>query len=293
MNNQVASSFANYNKLRKRKRVRLYKYLTPPKPEIKQWNCISGSLTEEKYDAITFVNIVQPTNAGVAHGSWELIPFRWPSSGFYEDERIGKKFGLKWIIFRGYATVSSEIAYKCNYKLVLIKSQMNYTDMHDFLENNYFNYESPTTWAEGPHTFDNIDSRRSYARHNFYKLVKNVSNQAQFKTSVRILASGTFTPDGGNPGPRFTTTMGSNPSVTLESQGLSGSDFNNWAFYPINVRLTCNDNIDVSLDHYYLALLTDQPLGHNTSSLGSESSVLATTRQFSFNFFSLGYYLDA
>ena len=204
MNTQASSTFGNYNKLRKRKRVRLYKYLSPVKPEIKQWNCISGSLVvDSKYDAKTIMNICQPTQGTSASGSWELIPFRWPSSGYGSDDMIGNHMALKWVLLRVYATVSASIAYKCNYKLVLIKTQNNYTDMHQFLDENFLNYQFPATWEGGPHVFNSMAERREYARHNYYKLVKNVTNQSEFKTSIRVLAAGTFTPEAGNPAPRL------------------------------------------------------------------------------------------
>lgn len=289
---------------KKRKRI-VRGYIHPIKPEIKKFDFFNGdpaySGSYRISNSRTLVNIFSPAGGpSSGYGSFQLVDMANPTSGTDSNERIGMKYNLKYIKFKGHISVSPYLPFTIHYKLVLIKSDKGYSSFGDFCAANMNNYE-PYQLATTAYNHE------YYARHNFYKLYKNFDGMSDNKTSVTTIASGTISPLGSISGANFSTSLGTNPTLTYyypEAVELgSTQDYNLQAqnILPISSSVTVNDCVTVNNTHFYLCLLVDHAIGialPNTPTSTSpeqfnyRGSVIWSSALLRFNFFGICYYTD-
>lgn len=288
MDTKKAHDYRNVNVVNKRRKVVLYKKLTPPRPELKKYNPLIND--SGLYSAISINNIAQATgNPAYGYSAWDLIPFNNPAVGTSSKERIGQRFSLKYLRLKGYVETNYKIACKINYKLLLIRSDLDLESNHKFLNSFFTNYQYPSGWTDTSHAFSNDADRAAYGRHNYYKMIRNVDNWPIGRIVIRVLNDGTITnfPDSVH----SSWSIGSNPAVTTEVD--DGPAYK--AYYPINLNVTVNDDIKVGKERYYYMLITDQPIGYQwTSGVKSVARSHAyVDRAFELSFFTTAYYTDS
>lgn len=109
-----------------------------------------------------------------------------PDQGVTSYERVGMKYFMKYMKFKGHIAVSPKLPFTIRYKLLLIKSDYAYAGTSDFFGRNYSNFENTDT-----SNFCNVER---YCRHNFYKTYKWATGIAKHRTSVMTISSGTLSP---------------------------------------------------------------------------------------------------
>ena len=155
---------------KKRKRI-VRGYIHPIKPEIKKFDFFNGDPAYTGAYRISnsrvITNIFNPVGGPSAgYGSYQLIDMANPTSGTDVNERIGIKYNLKYIKFKGHIDVSPDLPFTIHYKLILIKTDKAYDSIGAFFADNMNNYEPyQLTVSAYNHEY--------YARHNFYKFYKN------------------------------------------------------------------------------------------------------------------------
>lgn len=247
---------------KKRKRVvRGFKH--PGKVEVKKFDFFTGlepySGSLKMSNAYEIYNIYEPIGnaAATSSGSWKLIKMVDPYSGTTSYERVGLKYYLRYIKFKGYINVEAFLPVTIHYKLVLIKTDDSFPTVYDFMARCYNNFQPMNNQV----TFTSIEK---YCRHNFYKTYKDFEGMSDSKTSVTVISSGTIAPQNEVSRPTTTSTLGTNPSITWTFPASIGFDSPEGVFYqasnylPINASITVNENVKVGETHFYLLLMTDQ-----------------------------------
>lgn len=289
MDTKKSHDYRNTNVVNKRKRVVLYKKLTPPRPEMKKYNPLYVAGTD-LYKSISFCNIAGATgNPTGGYSAFDLVKLDDPLLGTSSKDRIGERYSLRYLRIKGYLEVNYKIACKINYKLLLIRADMDLVDAHTFFLKFFSNYKYPATWTTSHSTWPDDESRSAYGRHNYYKLVKNVDNWPLGRIVIRVLNDGTITnfPDTAH----TTWTVGSNPSISTTTD--DGPNYK--AYYPINLNITVNDDIKIGKERYYYMLVCDQPIGYTGTSgtKGVARSHAYSDRAFEVSFFTTAYYTDS
>lgn len=287
---------------KKRKRI-VRGYIHPIGPEIKKFDFFTGqepySGTYRLSNSWDLSNIYNPIGKpSTGKGSFELIQMVNPDSGTTAYERVGRKYNLKYIKFKGHISVNYLLPFTIHYKLVLIKSDRNYTGFAEFCNLNMNNYE-PYPNVSTPY------NNEYFCRHNFYKLYKNYEGMSDHHTSITTIASGTISPNSSAQRPTFITTLGAQPTISYfypQSIKLDSTDdesLNCQNMLPINSSITVNDNIDINGTYVYLCLMTDHGIGlflPNMSTSGTQLYYRGTDIWMSsllrFNLFGICYYTD-
>lgn len=288
---------------KKRKRV-LNGYLHPNKPEIKKFDFFDGGVAEQgqyrMHIAREFVPTLIPFQP--PSGSWgcyELVEMGTPSQGTSSYNRVGQKFFLKYIKFKGHISIHISLPFTIRYKLILIKSDRAFTKVDDFFGTCYSNYQYLSTTAP------DYAERESYCRHNFYKTFKWATGLAETRTSVMVVSSGTLSPVDYIQRPTKSSTLGQQPSWTYTVPDLlrlgsseDSQEFQQCSYMPLNVSVQVNDNVVVGLTHFYLMLMTDHGIGvtYPYYSSGAQNYYRANSTYSNsvarFNFFGTCYFTD-
>lgn len=275
------STEACYN--RKRKRA---KGANPNvKPEMKNYDAVNPAATPYHYDAIQISNTIgatgKPSNG---HSSWFPILLNKPLAGTSGSEVVGQSYLLKYFRFKGYIEVLKYPFFKMRYRLKLIRTvNLNLQSFDDYLAL-YRNTES-----------NRGDANSAYAsyRHNFFKMVKNVttSNSAQ----ITVLMSGVL--------PACdvrrirTLTAGSTSSYSTGIENVM-NPYGGCETIPIDIKVKVNDRVDPSV-RYFIVLENDFPISYTYRSNPSETTndplltdLAWANAPFYFNFFIQGYFTD-
>ena len=285
---------------KKRKRV-LGGYVHPNKPEIKRFDFFDGGAATEGeghiHDSKEYLPLLDATGLAADQvGCYTLVSMNDPAQGTTSYQRVGMKYFLKYIKFKGHIAISPLLPFTIRYKLLLIKSDWAFASADDFFLRCYKNYE-------GLPSNPGFANYEHYCRHNFYKTYKWAAGMAEYRTSVMVVSSGTLSPVDYVPKPSKSSTLGSNPSYTynlpdLIRLGAGGTDVQQVSYLPINVSVQVNDNVEVGTTHFYLMLMTDHGIGVSMPNYGSgtqylyRATVYAGDTPARFNFFGCCYFTD-
>lgn len=288
---------------KKRKRV-LHGYIHPNKPEIKRCDFFTGGQSDQgqyrMLDSKEFLATYDPTDKTANQvGCWTLVTMNDPYQGTASYQRIGMKYFLKYIKFKGHISVNIACPFTIRYKLLLIKSDRVFNGVADLMAACFSNYEPMQGYS------DSFMSIEQYCRHNFYKTFKWSTGCAETRTSIMVVHSGTLTPPEYSPKPTKSSTLGSNPSYTYTMPDIlrfgvgSGIELNQACYLPINVSVQVNDNVEVGVTKFYLMLCTDHGIGvafPTYSQAGGQlyyrASSIADYAVARFNFFGISYFID-
>lgn len=287
---------------KRRKRV-LAGYIHPNKPEIKKFDFFTGA---EPYTGAyhlhtskEFIPMYQPISMSSDQiDAWRLVVMANPAEGAGPYNRVGSKFFLKYIKFKGHISICINIPFTIRYKLLLIKSDRVYTSADDFFRTNYLNFQP---YGSDP-TLDTAQDIETFCRHNFYKMYKWSTGMAENRTSVMTVSSGTLAPVDYVTRPNRTSTLGNNPSWSYNVPDLlrfggNNLSLNQLCYLPLNVSVQVNDNVEVGTTNFYLLLMTDHGIGvaypeYTNSQLYYRASQLAANTTARFNFFGCCYFTD-
>lgn len=287
---------------KKRKRI-LNGYIHPNKAEIKKFDFFDGGAADQgsyrTHYSRDFLPILNPVNLPLgSHGAYELVKMTDPAQGPASYQRIGQKYFLKYIKFKGHIGIAYTLPYTVRYKLILIKSDWVFTSTDDFFGKNYSNYQP----LQATSTEDQVEF---YCRHNFYKTYQWKLGMSETRTSVMVVSSGTLSPPDYISRPTKTSTLGSNPSWSYTLPDLlrfgsasANQELQQLSYLPLNVSVQVNDNVFFGATHFYLMLMTDHGLGVQFPEYtGGNQYYYRATRNASFpvarfNFFGVSYFTD-
>lgn len=287
MSNVMFLTGSSYAK--KRKRVKGANHVQ--KAEVKKINLVDGSsLSSHIY--LNIYNIYLSSSSGTTGiGSWFPFKLVWPSAGTGDYQRIGNQFKLKYIRCKGSIGVQNRALIGCRWRLKLIRSDSSSFPVASGVQtaiNAYLGIYQNSTPVDLTGSFL---PQAQIAKHNFYGIYKNVEKRNNY--SVKVIASGYFPPsqevyEG------VDVQVGSQESVT---KTLKIHPIMNQSLYsvPVDVKITCNDWIDVDDISYYLVMETDMPWGFvfdNNSEHGWAYSGLTENHLFKANFFVEGFFID-
>ena len=287
---------------KKRKRV-VKGYIHPNTPEIKRFDFFTGGYSDtgaaHVLNSREIVPIVLPSQApNDGYGSWELIPMQNPSAGTTSYQRVGVKYFLKYIKFKGHISINLNLPFTIRYKLLLIKSDREFSNTSDFFTRCYYNYQLLDA------TQDTLYNREVYCRHNFYKTMKWFTGMSNDKTTVTVVSSGSLTPPDYIPHPTKTSTLGETPSWAytvpdlLRFSNSYTNELQQVSYLPLNVSVQVNDNVEVGQTFFYLMLWTDHGVGVaypayvSSTQLFYRSNAIYGDAPAKFNFFGICYFTD-
>lgn len=288
---------------KKRKRI-LSGYIHPNKPEIKKFDFFTGAVpyvtSYHLHDSREFIPMLNAASLDLKQvDAWRLVKMADPDEGSGSSNRIGAKYFLKYIKFKGHISICINIPFTIRYKLVLIKTDRVYTTADDFFRTNYCNYQPLSNDQQINANF----ARESFCRHNFYKMYKWATGMAENRTSVITVSSGTLSPCDYVSRPSRTSTLGNNPSWSYNVPDLlrfggDNLELNELSYMPLNVSVQVNDNVEVGTTNFYLLLMTDHGVGvaypeySGNSQLYYRASWVADNTVARFNFFGCCYFTD-
>lgn len=275
---------------KKRKRVKGANHVH--KVEVKKVNLVDGTeLSTHKYLNI-YNHYMSSSNGLTGIGSWFPFQLVWPSAGTGSSQRIGDKFKLKYIRLKGSIGVQNRSLIGVRWRLKLLRSENG-----SLITNAGVN---PAINGYLSAVYDNnsaVDitgsflAQASICKHNYYGIYKDVDKRNIY--AVKVIASGYFPP---------AQTIWEGVDVTVGSQETATKTLKlhplmNQSFYsvPVDVKVTCNDWIEVDDVKYYLILETDMPWGFhfdNNSEHGWSYSASTDDHLFKANFFVEGYFVD-
>ena len=152
---------------KKRKRI-LGGYVHPNKPEIKKSDFFTGDIPytgayhiHTSKEFIPMINASSMTTSQV--DAWRLVSMADPIQGTGGSNRIGDKYFLKYIKFKGHISICINIPFTIRYKLLLIKTDRVYTTAEEFFRTNYCNFQPLSTDPQ---------INPAYARESFIRLIK-------------------------------------------------------------------------------------------------------------------------
>lgn len=286
----VGSSFA-------RKRKRMKGTNAKKLIEVKQWNPrYTGD--NDSFDSCCMYNLcsnscISPTGAS----SWMPFKMNWPQNGTNSYNRIGKSIFLKYLRFKGYVRVYNLAVHGIRWRLRLIRA-----DGFKFLEpsgqgiqliKQYLNVWKAGQYPSQDTEFSVATSVAGMTRHNFYKAFKDVQYNNILQT--KVIASGYIPVSSpATVGATTGTIAGSETSTVALFTKTVNQTFNE-GFYnvPIDVKVKCNDNVNVDDITYYYVLETDFGVGityGNTNGLSMSMAISSVV--FELNFFIRGYFTD-
>lgn len=285
---------------KKRKRI-LPGYIHPNKPEIKKFDFFDGGPADQGsyrvHYARDFLPLLVPTTSPLgSYGCYKLVQMTDPLQGSASYQRVGQKYFLKYIKFKGHIAIGLTLPFTLRYKLILIKSDWVFNSSDDFFGKCFSNYQPLAAAA----TYEQIEF---YCRHNFYKTYQWKLGMSETRTSVMVVSSGSLSPADYISRPTKSSTLGSSPSWTYTfpetvSFATANSELQQISYLPLNVSVQVNDNVQVGVTHFYLMLMTDHGIGvafpENVS--GSQlfyrasNDISKTVARF--NFFGCSYFTD-
>lgn len=285
----------------KRKRVRGKIGNPSKKPELKFCNV---AILGDKY-SIFNINGVAARNIEVA-GVWRPYPLNWPAVGAGSDQRIGKRIRVKYLRLKGFVASSPYLIQQVRYRIVLYRTKKHFseddgvTEVYDedwkhLIYNNY-------------HTLDSADSAviQRDTVHNFYMSFIDQQNMKDTDCKRRILIKGLLKPredigNYSNSSATITGTMGNQSIALTRSTFTSSGKFikhfaadintveNMEAYFPIDLTVDLNDNVDCEEYRYVIMVESDVGIGQNA--VGDYSYAQVSANYF-FRFIPQIYYFD-
>lgn len=264
----------------KRKRVKGKIGDANSKPELKFCSCVDNSSTGS-YALAYFPGVHNIANVQGPQ-LWKPYMLDWPQQGADKDERIGKKIRVKYLRVKGFAASSPLLIDQVRWRLVLYRTKKHYIETGgtysegygmDWLKELYRKFYDMDT--------NSLSTNQLNCVLNYYVSYFNPQNMGDEDCKRRILLKGMFNPnaDIGNytQGNRSITGTVGNQNAALALGGsewsgrfllhFSGDDIghvaNMNAYFPIDLTVAMNDNIDTEEYRYLLVFETDCIVGEN------------------------------
>lgn len=248
-----------------------------PGPEVKKYNAFESGTTEQGLlTSHDFVNNVHGNGPAQSVNYYPMY-LNWPHMGSTDYQRIGARINLKAFRFKGWITLSATQLSQIRWRMVLCRVDIPSNVTFGFDQAKYLRQYTNSDFTLPSTTF-NAETYSSWARHNFYKKFKDVSNK-DFK--AKVIASGTL--------PATTsyskvylhmtgTVSGSNAvlGTTVASPSyIIGAHGSNVGYLPFDVTVKVNDNVDCDKDlrRYYLVFECDTGYGWNDVGTAVQSEV--------------------
>lgn len=266
--------------------------------EVKQVNWFNAR-ADTMLDRISY-EAINIHNAGYANQNTHKLVYQWyelpfPAAGVGYEQAIGRKVFALYARFKGYINCSGLNNAPISWRMYLMRVEdadipgplpAQSEAVWDLLFNNWESREIANPSA---------DNRFICARHNFYKMVRNVD--ATRNIDLKVIASGTI--------PRMDTgghiamTIVGQAAGTVAGNSVSGTPVNAdgqacGACIPIDIKVKLNDNYVYDKVHYYFSIISDNmfarsvgiPTGNESFSDGSIGASA------NFNFFTRLYFYD-
>ena len=159
---------------KKRKR-KVAGYIHPNKPEIKKFDFFDGGAANSgqyhMHNSREILTTYDPHNAASDQtGCWQIINMVNPVQGVASNNRVGMKYFLKYMKFKGHISLSPKLPFTIHYKLLLVKSDRTYSTRDEFFATNYCNYEPLQSTAFSNNS--NTSTIFSHSFHPFISLIK-------------------------------------------------------------------------------------------------------------------------
>lgn len=280
---------------KKRKRAKGANHVI--KSEIKQYNpLVVENGTMDNYGSIIISNIMQPDNrptdaSSTNVGSWVPLLFAHPTLGTGSYQRIGKQYYLKYMRILGHIEVGPRVAYASNWRMVLLRVSPG----NKIIEQTTAGYGRINMYGSMFKNWEQIvvttqlNDRRSFVRHNYFKKIVDVNQKDLY--ARKVIASGVIPATATY---QDTTSYGSNALTTGVIRPKN--PYSLCRRFPLDIKVKCNDWLNED-DHYYLLIETDNTEGLD---IGFADSGLATLTPdidwghmaFNFNFFVRCYFTD-
>ena len=274
---------------KKRKRIRGANHVQ--KHEVKKCNLTNGADLSVHFYANIYNMYVNSSSIISGIGCWYPFKLVWPSAGTANHQRIGNQFKLKYIRMKGSIGVQNRSIIGVRWRLRLVRADTSTFPTTSGVTGTINAYLNTFQNSSNIDIAGQFLPEAANAKHNFYGIYKNVEKRNNY--SYKVIASGYFPPsqkirEG------VTVEAGSSSSV---SKSLAIDPLLNQSFYsvPLDVKVTCNDWINVDDISYYIVLETDMPWGFaydNNSEHGWAYSSSTDNHLFKANFFIEGYFID-
>ena len=250
--NGSAGSFAG-----KRKRMPGANHVI--KPEVKTFDPFHNVNEVGVFTGNDFANMTCIPQAAQAafRGANFPVALAHPVQGDEANERIGNRYFLKYLKFKGYIYVTRTNPWTSHWRLVLIRTSN--VPVATFIDTYYTFYQNANLTTQANLSAANADDVMGHARHNFYKKMTEPANNNIFRR--KVICSGvvpsTFDHHSSN-----SLAISGSPGLTKNQIVTTPGITNNSAMWlPINVTVKCNDNIDVTTDKYWLVFENDVGIG--------------------------------
>lgn len=271
-------------------------------PELKQYNLVDASTGATLfYSSQLFYGIYVREESNAA-GIWTPVPLRWPALSNSNSGRIGKRIRIKYLRLKGFIGSSPFLTNQVRYRLVLYRTRRNLVGTEEVydqawlasLYHKYYNMESYAT---------NTGLIMNASVNNYYCSFFDPDALKAKDCKRRVLLKGIIKPSqdlgyymwsANDPGYlRTVPTVGQNiDTITGQAAGsiqrgaqfqigpahdisvfgrrqkhnISGpipSEVNCKAFFPIDVTVNMNDNVDCWEYRYVLVLESDWAIGQS------------------------------
>lgn len=229
------------------------------KPEVKAYDPFHNAADVGVFSSIDIPNMtcIPAAQQTVFHGANFPIALSHPILGDEANERIGNRYFLKFLKFKGNIYVRRTNPWTARWRLVLIRTSNVPTAT--FVDQYYTFYQQANMTTQGDLSASNAAQVNSHAVHNFYKKMTEPANNKIFRR--KVICSGVV-PSIFNHTSSNQVALSGNPgltkTITVTTPGING----NAAMYlPINVTVKCNDNIDATTDRYWLVFENDVGIG--------------------------------
>lgn len=236
-------------------------------PEVKKWNCFSGTDTYTSYD---FCNLLHAPNPYIsAFSPFQMV---WPSMGTGSANRIGKRITFLGFRLKGWITLSATQLKQIRWRIVLARLDMPAGTL-SFDASGYLSQFNNAS-SNVPGTTFNQESYETFARHNFYKKFKDVDNK-NFKT--KVLVSGTL------PATNEYKKLNIDMSGTISGQNcvfgtssvspsyVMGLHSGNMGYIPIDVKVKLNDTVDCAQNMRRYFMVFEADCGYGWTEVGGPS----------------------
>lgn len=278
---------------KKRKRAKGANHVI--KSEIKQYNpLVVENGNANNYGSVIISNIMQPDGVqanSTNFGSWVPLILAHPTEGTGSFQRIGKQYYLKYLRILGHIEVGPRVAYASNWRMVLLRvnpgnkivtqTTAGYGRINAY-GSMFKNWENVVVTTE-------MDNRRAFIRHNYFKKIVDVDQKDLY--ARKVIASGVIPATASY---QDTTSYGSNALTTGVIRPKN--PYSLCRRFPLDIKVKCNDWLTED-EHYYILVETDNTEGLN---IGFAQSGLAELTPnimwgdmaFNFNFFVRAYFTD-
>lgn len=236
-------------------------------PEVKKYNAFeTGANQQALLTSHDFVNVVHGNSVSTSVNYYPMY-LNWPTIGNTDHQRVGSRINLKAFRFKGWITLQPNQLTQIRWRMVLCRLDIPANVTVGFAQERYLRQYTNSDFTLPSTTFDQT-TYMTWARHNFYKKFKDVSNK-DFK--AKVIASGVLPPtstykkmymhlSGSIAGQNASLiTMSADPAYVMNVHAA------NAGYLPFDVTVKINDNIDCDKDlrRYYIVLECDTGYGWN------------------------------